>query len=750
MAKYQIRDLQKVLKNEQINLKAPQEAAGIAHGAKKGETASNSEKGRLNLRPLNYKNEQLWQKQRDRHIDGIRSKLPAAEFHLVPESRILRPATGKLIQVVKVALCGLLIVIAFNLLNVLAAGLQFKSVLISSASTGFGNLVTGVKETQKLSLNRAENQFSTAQSNFESVLEKISFLKTSSVFAGEKNTDSLKSLLEAGKEISESGQLFSQSAQNLMAWPDLFVQTNRDLAINGQSSSAAASQNTAGNQTEGNLSHPSSLTDSLKQDLQNVQLAIDKLAAASDSLHNVDASILPSPYREALPAMQSNLDNLLAFLNDLSDNFPAVLKLLGDRYPERYLILLQNDTESRPTGGFIGSLLIVDVNDGVIDQADFHDVYQYDGQLNEPIDAPEDIAMITKEWRLRDSNYSPDFALSAEKAAWFLQKSNGPSVDTVIAVNQSAIADLLAALGPVKVTGLKSELNSSNFQFILSYLVETKSYGSNNPKEILKKTIEAFKDKLLAGADSRVLLQALAKAVYDQKILFYSRDEDIQAMFEKMHLTPHQIAVGPDEDYLQVLATSIGGNKSDIYVSQSLTHTTFIDPAGNIADELAVTRRHNWDGTELFRWEKMLDQFGFGAMSENFQDLLGKGINKSSIKVYVPLGAQLENAVGIDPADVLTRHDAELQKTYFLFQMSVAPGEEKTVTLRYSLPHPLQLFPAALYSFTAQKQISLFTTDLKKVLNIAPALTLLRNSQAGLEYSTKMQNDYRMQAVVVN
>lgn len=84
-----------------------------------------------------------------------------------------------------------------------------------------------------------------------------------------------------------------------------------------------------------------------------------------------------------------------------------MLELLGDRYPERYLVLLQNDSEARPTGGFIGSFMIVDINDGYITKMDFHDVYEFDGQLSEDIPAPEDIAKISKNWRLRDSNYSP-------------------------------------------------------------------------------------------------------------------------------------------------------------------------------------------------------------------------------------------------------------------------------------------------------------------------------------------------------
>ncbi len=728
MAKYQIRDLHRVKKNERISLKTPDQNALNSNDAGSANAFS------INLKPLGRKHKGCWSLNRRPFIDGIRSTRPPKNFHLVPAHKILKPAGSRFFPTIRIAVYGLLIVMAINLFNVLAAGMEFKSVMVSSASSGFGNLMEGVKQGKNMSLSQAENEFAAASETFDLALEKVSFLKTSSIFANENNTSSLQNLLDAGKKISEAGQLFTDSAKNLQTWPDLFIQTNRDLAL-GNAASAAPGE---------------SLTDSLKVDLANILAANDKLAEAGAYLDRVDAGVLPTPYREALPEIKATLNNLVAFLDQLSDNVPAVLELLGDRYPHRYLILLQNDTESRPTGGFIGSLLIIDVNDGIIDQAEFHDVYKYDGQLNETIDAPEDIAMITKEWRLRDSNYSPDFALSAEKAAWFLQKSKGPSVDTIIAVNQSAIADLLAEIGPLEVDTLKGKLDANNFQFMLSYLIESKYYGAAHPKQILEKTIQAFQEKLLSGSDPRVLLQTLGKAVREQKIIFYSRDAKIQTMFEKLHLTPHQTAIEPEEDYLQVIATSIGGNKSDLYITQNLTHVTFIDSVGTVADELTISRKHNWTGADLFRWEKILKDFEFGQLPEHLQEILGKGTNKASLKVYVPLGSELENAIGLDPAKVLTRHDAELQKTYFLLQMEVAPGEEKSVTLRYKLPHALQLLPSAIYRFTAQRQISMFTTQLKKILVIAPALTLMKNTQNGLEYSTKLRDEYRMRAVIVN
>lgn len=730
MPRYHIKDLKKVSKTETICLK------NTPKKVKDSVSLSAMDKTKVNLKSFERSHKKVWTLKPDRNMDGIHFKNKKNNFHLVPKEKILNPPGNRLGSTVRIAVSGLIIMLLINFVNVFGNGSDFKNILVSRASTGLNNLMAGVNEGKTMGMTRAEEEFVKAEKQFNSALEEISFLKTSTAFADDQNLKSLEYLLQAGKNISEAGKLFSGSAQNLQTWPDLFVQTNRNIVLNNSTE-----------QTEASPSNKS-LTDILAIDLQNVELAIQKISEANDNLNKVNATFLPAEYREALPQIKENLNKLNAFLNNISSHFPAILELLGDRYPHRYLILLQNDTESRPTGGFIGSIMIVDINDGVVTKADFHDVYKYDGQLNEHIDAPEDIEQITSEWRLRDSNYSPDFAISAEKAAWFLQKSKGPSVDSVIAINQSAIGDLVAEMGPIEVEGLNYPIDSNNFQFILGYLIESKQFGENNPKEILTHTIRAFRKKIIEHNNPQSLLALLSYEIRDQKIMFYSRDKEVQALFEELRLTPHQAVLEEGEDYMQVVATSIGGNKSDLYMTQTLHHNTIIDPVGEIIDELSITRSHHWETGEIARWNNILNKFGFGAMPEHLISILGNSTNKSSVKVYVPLGSELQNTVGIDADSVITRHDSELQKTYFLFQMSVEPGREQSISLRYKIPTTLNLYSADMYRFTAEKQLTIVPTELKKDLTVSPGLSILKNNQKGISLPEKLRDEYKLRAVI--
>lgn len=705
MVRYLFRDLKKVKKNETLNLKNS-ESDAVKDPHHKANSLNLDRLGR-GLHTAQKKN---------KNIDSIQSENPRSSFHYIADSGRGRRRINQIISGFRFAIAGLIVVTLLNFFNILQNGLALKSTLISSASAGFTGLAEGADQTKKHNFNQAGNSFTSAKSNFDQAMAKISLLNTENALGKSSSLESVKHLLAAGDALSKTGDLFIKSADNLINWPTLFIQANKDFFLKK-----------AGNHLEDQVTG-TSLTEGLRKDLENVQAAITELKIAGEELNQVNPSDLPQKYREDLPAVRDKLKKLTSFLESLSEHLPAILTLLGDRYPNRYLILFQNDTEARPTGGFIGSLMIMDLNDGYITKADFHDVYQYDGQLNEDIPAPEDISTITDNWRMRDSNYSPDFAISAEKAAWFLQKSKGPSVDTVIAINQSTIASFLTELGPIQVDPLKAKLNSENFQFILSFLVESKYFGKENPKKILEKVIEGFKNKLLKLNDFQGFLGLLLKEIQNQKIMFYSRDAAVQNFFEYLNLTPHQKQLTDKEDYLQVVATSIGGNKSDLYITENLDHQTYVESDGTIIDELTITRKHNWTGAEILRWENLLKQFGLDGLHEGLKDLEGRGINQASIKVYLPLGTELENAVGIDQSLVLTRSDIELKKTYFLLPMSVANGEERSITLRYKLPFKLQLLPADIYRFTAQSQVGLVPIQILKKINLSPQLSQLKTN----------------------
>ncbi len=655
----------------------------------------------------------------------------------------------RLSEIIRVAAAGTLILFLINIVNIYQRGIIIKNDVIATAFNGYDNLVQAGNQSKDADFAQAQSSFSGATENFDSALSTLRFLETNqnAFYTKEKTVESAQNLLEAGKNISEAGTDFAKGIVHLQDLPALLLQNN---------SLAELTPVKAQPVDEDSITPKPSLTDKLQLDLAFLNQASDKINAASQNLSQVSADVLPEQMKSKLATAKDAVSKLQDVLQETQQKIPVVMKMLGQRYLHRYLILLQNDAEARPTGGFIGSYLIVDVNDGYVTKTEFHDIYETDGQLQEDIPAPEDIAKITKNWRMRDSNYSPDFAISAEKAAWFLQKEKGPSVDSVIAINQSFISRLFDVTGPVSIDGLKAPLTKDNYQTVISYLVESKASGDGDPKKILKSFIPAFQKQLMESKDIGQIVKLVIDALKNRDILLYSRDEDIQNFFDELGFSGRVIRTKPNEDYLQVITTSIGGNKSDAYIQQSIEHTTVVAKDGTMTDEVTIDRKHTWSSAELTKWKATLKPFGYTDISKTVQYILGSGPNKSSIKVYVPEGSTLLGTNGVDQSTVETKNDDDIQKSYFMFEMDIPAGEEQSVTLSYRLPVKLNTAIADSYHFFAQRQPGIVLSSLDQNLVVAQGLkmydsfpaTLLfpQDNQAVLQ--TKLENDAYMAALV--
>jgi hypothetical protein len=140
-----------------------------------------------------------------------------------------------------------------------------------------------------------------------------------------------------------------------------------------------------------------------------------------------------------------------------------------------YLILLQNSTELRPTGGFIGSMALATVHGGFIKDLKVEDVYTADGQLKGHADPPKPISEILgqEHWYLRDSNWDPDFSQSGKTAAWFYQKETNTAVDGVIAVSSPFLIDILKATGPITLADYNDQITADNFYGKSLYYIQT-------------------------------------------------------------------------------------------------------------------------------------------------------------------------------------------------------------------------------------------------------------------------------------
>ena len=191
---------------------------------------------------------------------------------------------------------------------------------------------------------------------------------------------------------------------------------------------------------------------------------------------------------QKMQLLTSKLPEVRAKINQVRVILPLIPSLIAQDSKKTYLLLFQNSAEIRPTGGFIGSYGLLTFEKGKLLDLDVQDIYAADGQLQGFIQPPKPIeAFLGKNtWFFRDSNWDPDFTVSAARAEWFLNKTTGHNVDGVIAVNLPAVKLLLQATGPITLADFDQQVTSDNLFEQAEYQSEVNFFpGSTQKKDFL-------------------------------------------------------------------------------------------------------------------------------------------------------------------------------------------------------------------------------------------------------------------------
>lgn len=103
---------------------------------------------------------------------------------------------------------------------------------------------------------------------------------------------------------------------------------------------------------------------------------------------------------------------------------------------QRWVVMFQNITELRPTGGFTGSYALVELRNRTLQLLGVEDIYDADGQVARFRDAPLGIREYTSGnngLRLPDSNWWPDFPTSAQTQLDFLADARRENLTGLVA-----------------------------------------------------------------------------------------------------------------------------------------------------------------------------------------------------------------------------------------------------------------------------------------------------------------------------
>lgn len=618
---------------------------------------------------------------------------------------------------------------AMNILN----GLRDAK---STAQTNGTEALNRLKDAANVGLVKdpasAGSDFEQASLQFAHARESIDGLGTgvklilSSLNQTKKTYKSNRSLLKIGEELSIAG---SRMAEGLSSLKDQINPT------------------------------PASRIAMLQMYLKSSQ---PHLIAAQNELKNIDTSEFSGTYKETFSQINSTLPILTSSNQQFLDLYQTISEIIGSNGSKHYLLVFQNNTEMRATGGFMGSFAEVTVHDGLIEKfiVPGGGTYDLQGWLKENLVSPWPLQLVSARWEFQDANWFPDFPTSARQILQFYKSSGGSDVDGVIAVNATFIKNLIGLLGPVEMSEFGRTIDQNNFIEETQKIVETEyDKTENKPKEF----IGSLAPKLLEKTKTLSPEQFLSFA---ESLNTGLSEKDIQIYFTQNDLQKTILANGwggeikpSDKDYLMVVNTNIGGGKTDGVISDAIDMDISIEPNGDIIDKLTITRTHTGISNTEFS----------GVNNVNF------------LRVYVPKGSVLLKANGfsiprstlfetpdpewivdkdlqysndsylIDPISKTQTYE-ENGKTVFGNWMQTKPGNTSTVTFEYKLPIGMQklikpvgflerastLFgntKTDFYSLTIQKQSGVQKRDTTVRVHIPDSIKKLWNSD-DLSHST--------------
>ena len=563
----------------------------------------------------------------------------------------------------------------------------------------------------------AQHNFETAYQNFLSASDTLNqvdgvLLGVIKVLPGGGKIKSAENILEAGKHLTAAGQIMSEAFD--MFLNDQGALKKKLISTDNLSSLKEATAYTPPERQD----KAQTLTEAIIVFQDKLEKAKEELAAASDFFEKVNLSDVPEDKREEFLKLKGQIPQAVSGIDNFSSYSNVIMTVLGHNQAKQYLFLFENNDEMRATGGFIGTYGIIKIEEGNISQLSIDGIYNPDGQLKERVIPPKPIQKMSATWSMHDANWWPDFPKSAEKVAWFYEKTGGPSVDGVIAFTPKIMEDLLNITGPINHEKYGVTVTADNFVELSQYKVE-KDYDKqlNRPKQFLADLAPLVLEKIFNAPPEKwvQIFAALSDNLAKRNMQMYCFDYNIQKTISDLGWSGEIIAT--PKDYLSVINTNISGQKTDKMIEQKIDHQAEIKPDGSIVDNVTITRTHH-GGKEKFDWYN--------------------AVNSDWLRVYVPKGSELLHAEGytrevdsppvdyeklgfIEDEMVVTEESGtntdaytgtrvyeDSGKTVFANWTYVSPGETLTIKYSYLLPFKLTFDdlkkPADTYSLLMQKQ----------------------------------------------
>ncbi|MBA2609558.1 MAG: DUF4012 domain-containing protein [Actinobacteria bacterium] len=314
--------------------------------------------------------------------------------------------------------------------------------------------------------------------------------------------------------------------------------------------------------------------------LQTVQEVIAESQQRIAAGGNLDL-LLPQ-LRSGVRDLQRQLDSVEGRVTTTIEGTAVAERLLGFDRPRLFFVAMQNNAESRATGGYIANYGIVTMDNGRVASRTFTRTSEFDEARDRPrlLNAPRDFRRrysqfdVDRNWT--NVNLSPDYPTVARIMADQYRQFSGQAVDGVITLDPVALAGLLKLTGPVRVPSWPVPLTERNIVEVTLH-DEYVAFENNSAARLdfLGDVAEVVFDRLISQGLNDVLVAApvIDNLASTRRLQMWSPDAAARGFFAK---TGSDGALKRTGDAVVVTTQNAAGNKADYFLERKFSYDSLV------------------------------------------------------------------------------------------------------------------------------------------------------------------------------
>lgn len=443
----------------------------------------------------------------------------------------------------------------------------------------------------------------------------------------------------------------------------------------------------------------------LANNREQITKSTNDIIIATQLLESIDSTAFPE-------FMQSYVTEIKSYgrevekLVDPAQKFVIFLPdMLGLNERKTYLIVLQNPSELRSTGGWISSYALLGLEGGQVRQLAVDDVYNLDGDMLtagkiEPAPKSMQDSLGIKYWNFSLSNWNPNFEQTqVDMENFLLLSGKAADIDGIITLDVTLIQKLLKAWDGLEVAGEVEKVTADNMYDKIFQMHTDFIPGQSQKSDFLKNLANAVINKIISSEydDFLTVANVILDSLDSKNIIVYLDNQNANKYFSNKGWS------GIIDDRYSSAPVAVdwnwGANKSNLYLKRN------VDLFAEIVSDKEIRYTYN-----------------LTVQNNSENSSYPQGDYKNLFRLYLPDNAQITSVKGFLDENYRTDRENGMQLISGWFNVPIKTT--KTVTLTYTVlrsDSDLASFPLVISGINAQLDLNMYKQpgNMNETVNIS-------------------------------